>query len=236
MMTEALWALRAELPDTQASLRTATEPDTTVSALNDLSTQLTVLTAKASAVDDAGRADLPKAPPFTSSSPIDELAPFQQRLEPLATTAQTIQRRIGNLVEYRTLISGFMALPELPSEADSGAQADLRVSLASAQAESASILSDLPSDVSLSGHQELARSISEMFADWQIEYLEALRAEDPVTAEGLIGDLMGELAQLDAEMVTPLAQIRRQTDADLIDLARAIDEVMDLANGADPVL
>ena len=234
MMSTALWELRSELPDTQASLRIATEPDTTVSALNDLSTQLTVLTAKASAVDDAGRADLPAAPPFTSSAPIDELAPIQQRLEPLATTAQTIQRRIGNLVEYRSLIAGFMALPELPTEADGATQADLRVILASAQAESASILSDLPADVSLSVHPETARSVNEMFADWQIDYLEALRAEDPVAAESLVTELQGELEQLDAEMVTPLAQIRRQTDADLIDLARAIDEVRVLADGVDP--
>ena len=233
MITSALWDLRSELPDTQASLRTATEPETTVSALNDLSTQLTVLTARASEVDDAGRADLPSAPPFTSSSPIDELAPIQQRLEPLATTAQTIQRRIGNLVEYRSLMSGFMVLPELPTEADGSTQADLRVMLASAQAESASILSDLPSDVSLSEHQEAARSINEMFADWQIDYLEALRAQDPVTAEALVTDLSSRLAELDAQIITPLAQIRRQTDADLIDLARAIDDVIDLANGSD---
>lgn len=234
MMTAALWDLRSELPDTQTSLRIATEPETTVAALNDLSTQLTVLTAKASTVDDAGRADLPTPPPLTSSDPIDELAPIQQRLEPLATTAQTIQRRIGNLVEYRSLISGFMVLPELPTEADGSTQADLRVMLASAQAESASILSDLPSDVSLSAHQEIARSINDTFADWLIDYLEALRAEDPVTAEALVAELTDQLAQLDAEMVTPLAQIRRQTDADLIDLARAIDEVMDLANGTEP--
>ena len=230
MMTTALWDLRSELPDTQSSLETATEPTSSVTALNDLSTQLTVLSAKASAVDEAGRSDLPAAPPFTSTSPIDELAPIQQRLEPLATTTQTIQRRIGNLVEYRTLMSGFLALPELPSEADSATQADLRVVLASAQAESASILADLPSDVSLSEHQDLARSINELFATWQIDYLEALRTLDADTARGLVNDLEGRLADLDEELITPLAQIRRQADADLIDLARAIDDVMDQAN------
>ncbi len=230
MMTTALFDLRAELPDTQTSLQTATEPSATNPALNDLSTQLTVLTAKASAVDDAGRASLPSAPPFTSSAPIDELEPIQQRLEPLATTAQTIQRRIANVVQYRTLMSGFMALPELPAEADPATQADLRVALASAQAESASILSDLPSDVSLSAHEDLARSLNETFGAWQIDYLEALRTEDPVVAERLVTELQTALTELDGELVNPLAQIRRQTDTDLIDLARAIDEVMALAS------
>ncbi|MCP3996469.1 MAG: hypothetical protein GY722_15630 [bacterium] len=230
MMTAALWDLRSELPDTQASLETATEPTASVTALNDLSTQLTVLSARASAVDEAGRSDLPAAPPFTSKNPIDELAPIQQRLEPLATTAHAIQRRIGNLVEYRTLLNGFLALPDLPSEADSAEQADLRVTLASAQAESASILADLPNNVSLSEHQDLARSINEQFATWQIDYLEALRTLAADTAQQLVGNLEGWLDDLDAALVTPLAQIRRQADADLIDLARAIDEVMSQAN------
>ena len=231
MMSTALWGLRTELPDTQASLRTATEPDSSVTALNDLSTQLTVLAAKSSAVDEAGRAELPSAPPFTSSAPIDELAPIQQRLEPLATTAQTIQRRISNLVEYRSLISRFMVLPELPTEADPATQADLRVVLASTQAESASILGELPSDVSLSTHLELAREINDLFGSWQIEYLEALRIQDPVAAEALIADLTTRLDDLDTALITPLAQIRRQTDRDLIDLADAVDNVLALTNG-----
>ena len=234
MMLTALQDLRGELPDTQASLQIATEPGTDDLALSDLSTQLTVLTAKASAVDDAARADLPTAPPLTSTEPIDELAPIQQRLEPLATTAQTIQRRIGNLAEYRRLMSGFLALPDLPTTADTATQADLRVVLASAQAESASILAELPSDVSLSEHQTLARSITDMFASWQIDYLEALRTQDPLLAQTLVDQLAAQLADLDTELVTPLAQIRRQTDTDLIDLARSIDEVVALAKGTEP--
>ncbi len=234
MMVTALWELRAELPDAQNSLLTATEPGTTVSGLNDLSTQLTVLAAKASSLDEAGRADLPAAPPLTSSEPIDELAPIQQRLEPLATTANTIQRRISNLVEYRSLMAGFMALPDLPFEADSETQADLRVILASSQAQSASALADLPNDVSLSSHEQLARETNEFFASWQIDYLEALRNQDPTAAEALVADLETRLADLDAELITPLAQIRRQTDADLIDLAQAIDAVLSLAQGDTP--
>jgi hypothetical protein len=103
--------------------------------------------------------------------------------------------------------------------------------LASAQAESASILADLPSDVSLAPHEELARSINEDFATWQIDYLEALRNEDAATAAALVEELNTDLEELDAALVTPLAQIRRQTDADLIDLARSIDEVTALAKG-----
>ena len=69
---------------------------------------------------------------------------------------------------------------------------------------------------------------------WQINYLEALRNQDPAAAEALVADLERQLAELDAELITPLAQIRRQTDADLIDLAQAIDEVLSLAQGETP--
>jgi hypothetical protein len=234
MMTAALDALRSELPDTQTSLEIATEPDSTTTDLGDLSTQLTALSAKASAVDSAGRAPLPSTLPLTSSQPIDELAPIQKRLEPLATTALTIQQRIANLIEYRMLMNNFLVLPDLPTEADPATQSDLRVAMASAQAESASILADLPDDVSLSEHTALARQINASFATWQVDYLEALRTQDTVTAEMLIADLTSQLNELDAQLVTPLAQIRRQTDTDLIDLARSIDEVVALALGQVP--
>jgi len=43
---------------------------------------------------------------------------------------------------------------------------------------------------------------------------------------------MGDaLAELDNQLVTPLAEIRRQTDADIIGLAQSIDEVVLLVNG-----
>jgi hypothetical protein len=231
MYSTVLRELRGELPDTQRSLETATDPVTEVADLEGLSTQLTVLAAKASAVDVAAQAELPKTPPLTSSAPIDELEPVRQRLEPLGTVANTIQRRIANLVEYRVLMGGFLALPELPDTADSATQAELRVVLAAAQAESASILADLPSDVSLDAHRELARATNERFASWQVEYLEALRTEDVAGARELLVELDTLLTNLDNELVTPLAQIRRQTDTDLIDLARSIDEVVLVIDG-----
>ena len=231
MLTTAMADLRSELPDTQTSLAIATDPESRSVALNELSTQLTVLAAKASAVDAAAQADLPAAPPFTSSQPIDELDPIRQRLEPLGTIAMTIQRRISNLVEYRTLLGSFLVLPELPDRADTATQAELRVNLAAAQAESASVLSDLPEDVSLEAHHALAREVNERFATWQVDYLEALRSEDAAAARDLIAELESRLTELDNALVTPLAQIRRQTDADLIDLAASIDVIVRLANG-----
>jgi hypothetical protein len=225
MMREALHELRDELPDAQTSLAVATEPTSTVTALNDLSTELTALSAKATAVDTAGRRPLPSTLPLTSSEPIDELTAISQRLGPLAATALTIQRRIANVVEYRTLMDGFLTLPDLPTTADESEQADLRVTLASTQAESASILSELPEDESLAEHRALAKELNETFATWQVDYLDALRTRDEVAAEALIGDLQFQIDQLNAALVGPLAQIRRQSDADIIDLAATIDEV-----------
>ena len=230
MITAALRELRAELPDSQASLSVATDPASTTADLSGLTTQLTELAAKASALDQATQAELPKAPPLTSSAPIDEIEPIRQRAEPLGTTALTIQRRVSNLVEYRTLMDGFLALPELPTSAEPAVQAELRVQLASDQADSASILAELPNDVSLEEHKSLARDINERFATWQVDYLEALRTGDTNAAAELIAELESGLRNLDDALVTPLAQIRRQTDSDLIDLARDIDAVVAAAD------
>jgi hypothetical protein len=231
LYTTTLGQLRSELPDTQTSLAAATDPATGVEALEALGTQLTMLAARASDVDDVAQQDLPSTPPLTSSGPIDNLEPIRQRMEPLGTIATTIQRRIANLAHYRILMAGFLSLPELPTSADSSTQAELRVLLAEAQADSASILSDLPSDVSLDAHHSMARDVNDRFASWQVEYLEALRTNDPDAADALIAELDTLLEDLDSELVTPLAQIRRQTDTELIDLARSIDDVVSLANG-----
>jgi hypothetical protein len=230
MITTTLRDLRAELPDSQTSLSVATDPASTTTELSGLTTQLTELAAKASALDRATQAELPKAPPLTSSAPIDEIEPIRQRAEPLGTTTLSIQRRISNVVEYRTLMDGFLDLPELPTSADSATQAELRVQLASAQAASASILAELPYDVSLEEHKILARDTIERFATWQVDYLEALRTGNTIAAEELIAELESDLQSLDEALVTPLAQIRRQTDADLIDLARDIDAVVAMAD------
>jgi hypothetical protein len=230
MYVAVLGELRGELPDTQTSLAVATDPASTTGDFADLVTQLTVLAAKASAVDEAAQEDLPSAPPLTSSKPIDELEPIRLRIEPLGPAAIAIQRRIANLVEYRTLLDGFLDLPDLPIAADSSEQAELRVTLAAAQAESTAILAELPYDPALEDHREQVRDLNERFATWQVDYLEALRTEDSVLARALLAELGDELAELDNQLVGPLAQIRRETDVDLIALAGSIDEVVDLAN------
>ena len=215
MITTALRDLRAELPETQDSLAIATDPASQTADLAGLTTQLTELAARASDLDNATQAELPKVPPLTSSAPIDAIEPIRQSAEPLGTVALTIQQRISNVGEYRILMEGFLSLPELPTTADAATQAELRVELASAQADSAAILADLPSDVALEEHQAMAREINEGFATWQVDYLEALRTGDAALAGELIAELEAALAELDAALVTPLAQIRRQTDTDL---------------------
>jgi hypothetical protein len=228
-ITDPLFTLRTELPDTQTSLAVATDPAADGAELAGLTTQLTTFAAKASALDAATQAEPPAAPLLTSSAPIDEVEPVRQQAEPLGTVAITIQRRIANLVEYRSLMSGFLVLPDLPTAADADTQAELRVDLAAAQAESAAVLGNLPYDVSLESHTAMARELNERFATWQVDYLEALRTNDAAAAGDLIAEIENALLELDNALVTPLAQIRRQTDDDLIDLAREIDAVILLA-------
>lgn len=230
MLTTALTELRGELPETQSSLAVATDPASTPTELTALSTQLTVLTARASSLDEAATTDLPSALPLTSSGPLDELEPIRQQLAPLGSVAAAIQRRISNLASYRTSMASFLNLPDLPIAASSSGQAELRVTLAAAQANSASILAELPDDPALADHRSRARALNERFAAWQVDFLEALRAEDSVTARALLAELGDGLAILDSELIEPLAEIRRDTDNELIALAGSIDAVVDLAN------
>jgi hypothetical protein len=228
---DALSDLRNELPDTQTSLAIATDPGSDLTEIQDRSTELTQLASYVSGVEEATQLPLPTAPPLTSKAPINDLEPIRSRLEPIATNGLTIQRRISNLVSYRSLLGSFLQLPELPTAADSAQQSELRVALAAANAESASVLSELPSDVALDDHHAQARALSERFADWQVEYLEALRTEDVATAQTLVAELETSIADLNNALVTPLAQIRRQVDDDIITLASSIDDVATLITG-----
>lgn len=228
---DTLSNLRTELPDTQTSLAIATDPGSDLAQIQDRSTELTQLASSVSAVEDAAQLALPSSPPLTSKAPIEELEPIRRRLEPIGSNGLTIQRRISNLVSYRSLLASFLQLPDLPTSANSDQQSELRVSLAAANAQSASVLAELPSDVALDDHHAQARALSERFGDWQVEYLEALRTEDAASAGTLVAELEASLSDLNDALVTPLAQIRRQVDNDIIDLASSIDDVAALVTG-----
>lgn len=221
-----LMSLRRELPKAQTSLAVATDPTSTVAAMADRATELTAWAAAASEVDAVSSRALPAAAPLTSSAAIDHLEPIRQSLEPLATVAASIQARISRVIEYRTLMAGFLDLPDLPVAADDTEMSTLRVRLAAAQADAISVLSDLPDDPAFDEHRVQARKLADRFGDWQVEYLEALRTTDPTAAQALLTELDTARTGLLESIIGPLSEVRQQVDADIIDLATRVDAIL----------
>ncbi len=220
----AAFDLRNELPSGQGALATATDPEATHEELSELVGPLTDLISVAERLGTVVDAPLPEAPPLLPTGPIDELVPLQDRLGPLAGQATAIQQRISDLVQYRILLAGVTSLPDLPTEATAADINELRVTLAAFHADGIGIVNQMSPDAVLTEHLDEVRAALDQFADWQTDYLEALRQGDDAT--DLISEITTTFENLDRTIVPPLAAIRAETDADILDLAQELDNAM----------
>ncbi len=218
----ALYDLRTELPSAQGALATATDPEATQEELSELAGPLTDLVSVAEHLADVIADPLPEAPPLLPSGPIDELVPLQDRLGPLGGEAVAVQKRISDLVRYRTLLAGITDLPDLPTEATAADINELRVTLAAFHADSVGTVNQMSPDTALTEHLDEVRAALNRFADWQIDYLEVLRQGDDPTP--LIAEITTLFENLDHTIVPPLATIRTETDTQILDLAQELDD------------
>jgi len=216
--------LRAALPDTQSALATATDPAATAEDLSGLVGPLAGLSSLADRLGDTIAEPLPEAPPLLPSGPIEELIPIQDKLGPLGSEAAAIEQRISDLVLYRTLLASVSTLPDIPTEGSASDINELRVELAAFHADGIGIVNQMNPDPTLEDHLEEVRVALDRFADWQIDYLEAIREGDD--AGPVVDEITMVFEALGHTIVAPLAEIRSETDARILDLANELDDTL----------
>lgn len=218
----AMVTLRTDLPNAQAVLAELTEPSADASQFPELIPTVADLQADAdTALEVAGRA-LPEPWPLASTEPFEALEDGREAISRDATVAQSIARRLGDLLDYRTLLPGFLDIGDLPTDGNVDLN-ELNTRLATVSADSATLITELPTDAAFAEHTALAQSTLDWFLGWQIDYVDALRNDDAAGVSGLLSDLDEQRAALNEELISALAEVRSEVDADIIGLAASLD-------------
>lgn len=216
----ALVALRTELPGTQSVLATATEPDTGRQALTALVPDLIELDVAADEVRMLATEPLPDALPGLPTDPLDDLEPTREAMRRLGAEGTAVSGRIKAAITYRMLLPGILQVPDPPTTATTAEVQELGAGLASALADTTGVLRELPEDPAFATHREAIRAAVDRFAEWQLEYLAALRADDEAEAEALVAELAELREGITRSIVPALATLRREVDQAIL----ALDE------------
>lgn len=219
--------LYEDLAPGQQVLATLTEPASTVEDFTDASAVITQMHDGADDALELVTDPLPAAYPLAPSTPITQLGAQRDSLSVQATAAEAIAGRLDDLLDYRIAAARLFAVGNLPTDGSGGDLNELTERLATASADSASALEQLPEDVAFAEHKEFAREAVTRFATWQVDYLEALRVGDTAAAEVLVAEWESISDQLVTLFVAALAQARTEIDADIIELATGIDSSLD---------
>lgn len=208
--------MRSTLADTQQVLAAATEPSTLVTDLGPLTARLTRLDAAAGEVVARAARPLPDTLPLLSRAPLEELVPTRDTMQLLGETGTLIVLRISETISYRTTLEGLLIYPSLPDRADPSQINGLSVSLAETLAQSSAVVAELSLDPAFDAHRLDVAAAIETFEEWQILYLDSLRAGDQATAAALKLEA-AELRNLTfASIVPSLATVRAEVDAEIL--------------------
>lgn len=219
--------LYEDLAPGQQVLATLTEPGSTAA---DFADAPAVIAHMHDGADDALELvtdPLPTAYPLAPATPITQLGPQRDSLSVQATAAEAIAGRLGDLLDYRTAADRLFAIGDLPTDRSGVDLNEMTERLATASADSAIALEQLPDDVAFAEHKEAAREAVTRLSAWQVDYLEALRVGDTAAAEVLVAEWESMSDQLVTLFVAALAQARTEIDADIIELAAGIDSSLD---------
>ncbi len=220
----ALGEIRNDLPAAQQVLAVVTDPAEDASQFPELIPVIADLRADADGALELASEPMPSAWPLASDEPFDELRPFRDQTSAEAITAQAIARRLGDVLDYRSLFSGFMVVGDLPTTSND--LNELNTRLATAAADSALILTELPEVAAFADHRAAAQDLVDRFLTWQVDYVDALRTGDTATVTILLAEYTLLRTELDELMLDALTQLRVEIDAQIIQLAGDIDATM----------
>ncbi len=118
-----------------------------------------------------------------------------------------IERRIGDALTYRLVFAKTFQIPALPLTASPDQASTLGVELGLNLAETLDALAQLPTDPLFATHHQRADQLADRYAEWQIEYLSALRTVDRDGSARLITELEGAVADLQRGIAVPLGSL-----------------------------
>lgn len=222
LITDSLTGLYADLGDLQGSLAVATEPTSNVPDLGTIGLGLSSVSDSAARLLDIANEPVPKPLPLSPDDRFVDLDAFRLGLEPMAAEATALRSEVAEIADYRLALSNVMAVGELPLTADSSIIGEQTAALAKVLSESVAALNSMATDGPFADHRRVVDSEISEFAQWQDDYLGALRSDDPTKAGELVEQLQLIKGGLDAELVETLATLRADIDGRILDLAERL--------------
>ncbi|MCP3973541.1 MAG: hypothetical protein GY720_03495 [bacterium] len=222
LMRTSLMTMHGDLAEVQQALALATEPGSESADLGLVAISLAGVADSAARLLDVANQAVPSPLPLTAQEPFDDLAAARTGLEPMAAEATAIRGEIADIADYRLALSRVLAVAELPITADSATITQQGADLARALADSVAALTSMPTAGPFEGHRSLVETEITDFAQWQDDYLNALRTGDAATAEGLIETLHTNRQNLVDQVVMTLAALRTDIDGRILALARQV--------------
>lgn len=222
LMQNSIAGLYSDLAGLQQSLATATDPASSAPDLGTVALGLSGVADSAARLLDVADEPVPSALPLSPRQRFDALELFRLDLGPLAAEATSIRSEVEAIAAYRLSVSDVLATGELPLTADSAlvnAQTD---ALANTLADSVAALNEMAADGPFAAHRQLIEAEVSGFAQWQADYLDALRSDDPEAAGELVETLRLAKEGISSELVRPLAELRSELDSRILALAERL--------------
>ncbi|NND03473.1 MAG: hypothetical protein HKN91_11860 [Acidimicrobiia bacterium] len=222
LIADSLSDLYGDLGGLQDALAIATEPTSAVPDLGTVGLGLGSVADSAARLLDVANESAPNPLPLSPEDRFRDLDAFRIGLEPMAAEAIALRSEVAEIAEYRLALGSVMAIDALPLTADSSIVAEQTAALSKVLIESVAALDSMPTSGPFAEHRNLVDSEVTAFAQWQDDYLTALRDDDPAKAGELVEQLELTRSGLSAELVVTLATLRTDIDGRILDLAERL--------------
>lgn len=219
LIEASISGLYSDLTDLQQSLALVTEPSSATPDLGTVAPSLSGVADSAARLLDIANEPVPAPLPLSPRDRFDALQLFKIQLEPIAAEATAIRSEVAAIAEYRLALGDVLDTAELPLTADSATVTAQTAALAEVLAASVAALNVMPGDGPFAAHRTLVDAEVSGFAQWQQDYLAALRRNDASAAGELVEALRLAQAGIAAELVVPLAELRSELDSRILGLA-----------------
>jgi len=195
------------LPAASEVMLTITDPAVTTEGLSDAAVTLAQLDTASRNLFTYASEPLPSTPPLVSRDALDSLTPVRSDMANASQDGLAVERRLGDALTYRLVFDRAFALPELPVSATPDEISALGVELGLGLAGTLDAIAALPSDPAFESHRAQAEVLANRFAEWQIEYLSALRTGDATQASGLVEELHATVDKVTTGIADPLQTV-----------------------------
>ena len=203
----AITEARSVLPIASEVMLAITDPAVTTEGLSDAAVTLSRLDTASRNLFTSASEPLAATPPFVSREGLDALTPIRTDMANASQDGLAVERRLGDALTYRLVFERAFVLPDLPIAATPDEISALGVELGLGLAGTLDAIAALPNDPAFEAHRAESERLAGRYAEWQIEYLGALRAGDATTATDLVAELQGAVDRLTTGISRPLETV-----------------------------